>query len=99
MTTSSDTFTILDPTVESITTSATLATRSKDLDGLTLGLLGNGRPNAVALLDAVYSILEEHYHFKKVIRVNKSDASRPAPEPMIEDIIKRCDLIITGVGD
>ena len=91
--------TILNPTVESLPGSTSPAPRSESLDGAVVGLLGNGRPNSVKLLDAVYSMLQDRYQFKDVVRLNKSDASRPAPQQMIDQLLERCDLVITGIGD
>lgn len=92
-------FKLLDPTVKPLQGSASLAPRPLDLNGKVLGLLANGKRNADRLLDAVAALLQERYQVKGVVRVNKGDPSRPAPEPIMDDLLKQCDVVITGIGD
>lgn len=92
-------FALLDPTVESESNQVSLAVRPIDLYGKTIGLLANGKRNSVELLDSIYYGLNEIYKFKKVVRLNKGDISRPAPQPIIEELLANCDLAITGIGD
>jgi hypothetical protein len=98
MTVQATKLTLLDPTVEPLPDSTLLAPRA-DLDGAIVGLLSNGKRNADALLDAVYSLLQDTYEFKGAVRLNKGDASRPAPQPIIDELLEKCDLVITATGD
>ena len=91
--------TLLDPTVEALPHSALLAPRPRDLNGTVLGLLSNGKRNAPILLDNLYSLLQDTYDFKDVVRVDKGDTSRPAPKHLMEELLERCDLVITATGD
>jgi len=92
-------FKILDPTVEAIPDSTLLASRPPDLNGKTVGLLSNSKRNADTLLDAVYSLLQDTYEFRGVVRLNKGDASRPAPKHIMDELLEKCDLVITATGD
>ena len=92
-------FKILDPTVEAIPDSTLLAARPPDLNGKTVGLLSNSKRNADTLLDAVYSLLQDTYDFGGVVRLNKGDASRPAPKHIMDELLEKCDLVITATGD
>ncbi len=92
-------FRLLDPTVKPLIESASLAPRPHDLNGKVVGLLANGKRNADRLLDAVFSLLEARYQFKDVVRLNKGDPSRPAPEPIMDELLQQCDVVITGIGD
>ena len=91
--------TILDPTVQAIPDSTSLAPRPKSLDGAVVGLLANGKRNSDELLRSVYSLLQDMYQFKGVVELNKRDVSRPAPKPIMDELLKRCDLVITAIGD
>ena len=64
-----------------------------------MGLLSNGKRNAEELLDAVYSMLQDTYEFDGVVRMNKGDATRPAPQHIMDELLEKCDLVITGIGD
>ena len=90
---------VLDPTVEAIPDSTVLAVRPNDLNGKTVGLLSNSKRNADKLLDAVYSLLQDSYDFKDVVRLDKGNASRPAPKPIMDELLEKCDIVITATGD
>ena len=91
--------TFLDPTVEAMPDRTNMAPRPANLDGAMVGLLANGKRNADKLLEAVYTLLDERYELKGAVRVNKGDASRPAPGPVVEELLRKCDLVITATGD
>ena len=90
---------ILDPTVEALPEDTFLAPRPQDLNGKVVGLLSNHKRNADALLDAIYSLLQDTYEFQGVVRLDKGDASRPAPKHVIDELLEKCDLVITATGD
>jgi hypothetical protein len=90
---------ILDPTVEPLPDSTFLAARPQSLDGKVVGLLANSKRNSDKLLDAVYSLLEDTYQFGGVVRLDKGDASRPAPKHIMDELLEKCDLVITATGD
>ena len=90
---------ILDPTVEPLPDNTVLAARPQHLDGKVVGLLSNSKRNSDKLLDAVYSLLEDTYQFGGVVRLDKGDASRPAPKHIMDELREKCDLVITATGD
>lgn len=90
---------VLDPTVEPIPAEAIVASRPDTLDGKVLGLLANGKPNSVEILDMVHEILADRYEFKQVIAKNKGNASRPCPADLMEEMAEQCDVVITSSGD
>ena len=92
-------FKILDPTVEALPDSTFLAPRPEGLDGKVVGLLSNDKRNADRLLDAVYSLLQDTYEFSGVVRLNKGESSRPAPGHIMDELLEKCDLVITATGD
>jgi len=90
---------VLDPTVEPIPQDAVIAPRSKTLDGVTVGLLANGKANADKLLEEVQQVLADRYEFVGIVTRNKGNASRPCPADIIEDLAEQCDVVITASGD
>ena len=90
---------ILDPTVEALPDSTLLAPRPQEFNGKVVGLLSNSKRNADKLLDAVYSLLQDTYEFSGVVRLDKGDASRPAPGHVMDELLEKCDLVITATGD
>ena len=90
---------ILDPTLQAIPDSTFLARRPETLNGAVLGLLSNGKRNSKELLDSIYSLLQGHYELKGTIYINKGDSSRPAPQHVIDQLLEKCDLVITATGD
>jgi hypothetical protein len=89
---------VLDPTAEEAAVTTTSAAQLASLEGRTVGLLDNGKIRVRELLDHVEEILRSQYGVAQVLRVRKPDASRPAP-PEIMANLKRCEAIISAVGD
>jgi len=73
--------------------------RFTTLDGVRLGLLGNSKLNADAVLAAVGDLLKEHYAIESVFVRSKSSFSKPAPEELIDEVVRNSDVVLTGVGD
>ena len=89
---------VLDPTAEEAAVAAISAARLASLEGRTVGLLDNGKIRVRELLDHVEEMLRSQYGVAQVRRVRKPDASRPAPPEVMADL-KRCEAIISAVGD
>lgn len=90
---------LLDPTVAPYEAEFAFAPRIQDLTGKRVGLLDNSKANSDKFLDEVLAILDARYHFADVVRMRKPTASRPVPEDMLEELKRRCDVVITAVGD
>lgn len=90
---------VLDPTVEPIPAETVAAPRPDSLDGLVLGLLANGKPNAPEMLHFVHEVLADRYDFKSIVFRNKGNASRPCPTPIMDELQEDCDVVITSSGD
>ena len=90
---------VLDPRVQPIPEQAIIAPRPTSLAGASIGLLANGKQNAEELLEMVYKVLADQYEFSTVITKNKGNASRPCPEDLLEELVERCDVVITSTGD
>lgn len=71
----------------------------KDLSGKVVGFIDNSKPNFDKLIDALSQSLIERYGVKEVVRKRKPMASVPATAADMQDLVERCDLVITGSGD
>ena len=89
---------VLDPTAEGTAVTTTSAAQLASLEGRTVGLLDNGKIRVRELLDHVEEILRSQYGVAQVLRFRKPDASRPVP-PEVMANLKRCEAIISAVGD
>lgn len=73
--------------------------RFKSLDGVRLGLLGNSKLNADAVLRAIGDLLQERYAIEAIVVRSKPTFSKPAPDEVVEELVNNSDVIVTGVGD
>jgi len=73
--------------------------RFASLDGVRLGLLGNSKLNADAVLLAIGDLLKERYAIESVVVRSKPTFSKPAPDDIVDELISGSDVIVTGVGD
>ncbi len=95
----SDTFMdVLDPRGIPVNDANELAQRPTSLQEVRLGVLSNGKPNSVRLLDTIQHELEQRVHFTEVVSRNKRISSIPAPEPIMDDLVQ-CDVVINAIGD
>ena len=89
---------VLDPTFEGLDATQEAVSRLTSLAGRTVGLLDNGKLNVDTLLNHMEELLRAQHGVSHVIRLNKPDASRPAPDDVIATMAD-CDAVISAVGD
>ena len=90
---------LYDPTVTGPERNFTRAAALDNLDGKTIGILENGKLNAVNMLRET-AILFEHRHGCNIAPVyHKSNASAPALGKTLEVAANNVDFLITGLGD
>ena len=90
---------VLNPTIEPDTDKSSMAIRPESLDGVTVGLLANGKRNSAELLRHVYDVLKETNVITLGVEENKGKASRPCPEDLLSNVADSCDVVITASGD
>jgi hypothetical protein len=93
---------ILDPTGQTTTRigATARAPRRTDLTGVRLGLLENTKHNAALLLDELAALLQsEHGASATVLRRTKTAFALPLPEETLAELVRECDVVLTGVGD
>ena len=90
---------LLDPTNTNTDTSKTRAPKLESLEGLTIGLLSNGKSNADHLIRMTAEKLVARHGgaFSKVLY--KPHASEIAPTELLTNLAPECDYLITAAGD
>jgi hypothetical protein len=89
---------VLDPTPERPAEPAARAPALPDLAGTRIGLLDNGKIKVDRFCDFVEEILRSEWGVADVVRRRKRNASAPAPEQIMGDLLA-CDAVISAVGD
>lgn len=64
------------------------------LDGITLGLLCNSKPNAQVLLDAVAAGISERVSLAGAVRDSKASPTSAAPEEVYANLAERCGAVL-----
>ncbi|WP_224391911.1 UGSC family (seleno)protein [Pseudonocardia sp. ICBG1293] len=96
---------ILDPTGRGADPSpepgaGVLAPRRPELTGLRIGVLENTKKNADLLLTELARLLvDEHGAAGVTVARTKRQFAVPAPDELIEEYARGCDVVVTGVGD
>jgi|TARA_B110000263_G_C15102113_1_gene415821 hypothetical protein len=96
---SNQTLIVLDPTIKPKVESSMMSERPESLNGLTIGLLANGKLNSEEILQYVYEVMKENYKLGIPVYANKENASKPCPQDLLDDLANKCDVIITSSGD
>ncbi|MDP6565182.1 MAG: hypothetical protein QF578_10170 [Alphaproteobacteria bacterium] len=91
--------TYLEPVQEADVRPAGMAPRLASLEGITLGLLSNGKANAARLLAMIAEELGQQFAIKAVVEDSKMAAGSNADAALLDDLATRTDAVITGNGD
>jgi len=90
---------LYDPTSSGAERALSRAAALASLEGKTIGILENGKLNAVEMLHEVADLFVQRHGC--VIRTvySKSNASAPAPSDTLAKAAAEVDFLITGLGD
>ncbi len=88
---------MLDPTAEQSPVIRARRAPLATLDGATIGLLSISKERSDKFLDTVAARLGERGH--KVLRFAKPTHTKPAPEPILQEIVARCQVVVEGLAD
>ncbi|MPZ89840.1 MAG: hypothetical protein GEU81_17675 [Nitriliruptorales bacterium] len=90
---------IIDPIgIEPAASGHVFAPRPPRIEGLSLGLLDNGKPNAAHVIATAAAGLRAHHRAGEATAVTKAVASRACPDAVLTRF-KGFDAAIVGVGD
>ncbi len=89
---------VLDPTAEEEAESHPLAPRRGSLNGLRVGFLDNSKERADEILKRLQELLAERYEFAETIWRRKAFYTRKAPDELLREIARACDVVVTAVG-
>ena len=68
------------------------------LEGKTIGIIDNGQANSTTMFQELAKLMQEKFHTKEVIFKTKPTHMQGAPKAMMEEVLNRCDAVITGLG-
>lgn len=91
---------MLDPTGAGIANEKSgLAPRRRRLEGATLGLLNNAKPNSAVLLEQFAALLQTQHGVGEILTFSKPSFALPADDALLGQIAERCDYALAGIGD
>jgi hypothetical protein len=91
-------FEFLDPTHEKDARNFAPARRLKSLQGITVGIISNGKKGTKPFFDALDRELRQQHGVTEVVRLTKSNYSAPAEAGLLHDAAK-WQALISGIGD
>ena len=68
------------------------------LEGKVIGIIDNGQANSTTMFQELAQLMPEQFHTKEVLFKTKPTHMQGAPKPIMEEILNRCDAVITGLG-
>jgi hypothetical protein len=75
------------------------APRLASFDGVTLGLLANGKANSDAILAAIAADLARRHHIADVVRATKPHPSLPVSDEVLAMFAQQVQVVLTAIGD
>jgi hypothetical protein len=90
---------LLDPTDAEVVQRRVLAPRLADLHGKVGGFLDNRKQNADLLLQRIAERLTAEYGLAGAVHQAKFIYSRVADPAIIDELSRRCDFVVVGIGD
>jgi len=90
---------LYDPTASGPQRTLHRAPALASLEGRTMGVLENGKLNAVEMLREVAALFEARHGCTLRAIYSKANASAPAPAGALAQAAAEVDFLITGLGD
>jgi hypothetical protein len=90
---------LYDPTASGPERNLSRAAALASLQGKTIGILENGKLNAVEMLREVADLFVQRNGCTIRAVYSKSNASAPAPSETLAQAASEVDFLITGLGD
>lgn len=90
---------LYDPTASGPERNLSRASALASLEGKTIGILENGKLNAMEMLRQVAVLFETRHGCVVKGIYHKSNASAPAPDGVLAQAVDEVDFLVTGLGD
>ena len=92
---------LLDPTGDGDqgTNTSLAMPRPQSLQGLTVGLLDNTKPNGAVILRAVGRELQDKYGVREIRMFQKGYFGTPVEESVVNQMLHNCDFAVAAIGD
>ncbi|HEY3167357.1 MAG TPA: hypothetical protein VGK57_09025 [Candidatus Binatia bacterium] len=68
------------------------------LEGKVIGIIDNGQANSTTMFQELAQLMQEKLHTQEVLFKTKPTHMQGAPKPIMEEVLNRCDAVITGLG-
>ena len=68
------------------------------LEGKVIGIIDNGQSNSTMMFQELAQLIREKCRPAEVIFRTKPTHMQGAPKALMEELINRCDAVITGLG-
>lgn len=68
------------------------------LEGKVIGIIDNGQANSTTMFQELAKLIHEKFSTKEVIFRTKPTHMQGAPKAIMEEVLSRCDAVITGLG-
>ena len=92
------TITFFDPRVTIHPKDRPLVPGLDTLEEKIIGIIDNGQANSTTMFQELAQLLRERFRTREVLFKTKPTHMQGAPRPMMEEILNRCDAVITGLG-
>ncbi len=93
------TFTSFVPVPSDVVGLSQAAERPQGLDGATIGIMHNCKPNGRELLSAIADLLSERFSIKEVVAPVRSEGIMLPSVAQLDDLAAKCDVVLSGLGD
>jgi hypothetical protein len=88
----------LDPRVPVNPKSRPLVPGLETLEGKVIGIIDNGQANSTDMFKELGALLQARFHPREVLFRTKPTHMQGAPKIIMEEVVRRCDAVITGLG-
>jgi len=68
------------------------------LAGKVIGIIDNGQSNSTDMFKELAQLIQQRLGAKEVLFRTKPTHMQGAPRPIMDELLNRCDAIITGLG-
>jgi hypothetical protein len=93
------TFTSYVPVPSDVVALSQAAERPQGLDGATIGIMHNCKPNGRELMSAIADLLCEQFAIKEVVAPVRSAGIMLPTVEQLDDLAAKCDVVLSGLGD